>query len=77
MEQSKRHTPVCLPVQVSPPPPRGMKHSKRNIRDITSTLWNTIECCRGIEDVKGETSSSLEASDIFWANFLLNVLLSG
>ena len=32
---------------------------------ITSTLWNTIECCRGFEDMKDEISSSLKASDIF------------
>ena len=31
----------------------------------TGTLWNTIECCRGFEDIKDEISSSLEASDIF------------
>ena len=31
----------------------------------TSTLWNTIEWCRGFEDMKGEISSSLKATDIF------------
>ena len=31
---------------------------------ITSTFWNTIECCRGLEDMKDEISSSLKASDI-------------
>ena len=31
----------------------------------TGTLWNTIECCRGFEDMKDEISSSLNASDIF------------
>ena len=31
----------------------------------TSTLWNTIECCRGFEDMKDEISSSLKASNIF------------
>ena len=31
----------------------------------TSTLWNTIECCRGFENMKDEISSSLKASDIF------------
>ena len=33
--------------------------------DITSTLWNTIECCCGFEDMKDEIRSSLKASDIF------------
>ena len=28
---------------------------------ITSTLWNTIERCRGFEDIKDEIRSSLEA----------------
>ena len=28
---------------------------------ITSTLWNTIEFCRGFEDMKDEISSSLKA----------------
>ena len=31
----------------------------------TSTLWNTIECCRGFQDMKDEISTSLNASDIF------------
>ena len=31
----------------------------------TKTLWNTIECFRGFEDMKDEISSSLKASDIF------------
>ena len=39
-------------------PPSGEDHKK------TSTLWNTIECCRGFKDMKDEISSSLEASDI-------------
>ena len=29
------------------------------------TLWNTIECCRGFEDMKDAISSSLKAYDIF------------
>ena len=29
---------------------------------VTSTLWNTVECCRGLEDMKDEISSSLKAS---------------
>ena len=32
--------------------------------NITSTLWNTIGCCRGFEDMKDEISSSHNASDI-------------
>ena len=30
----------------------------------TSTMWNTIECCRGFQDIKDEINSSLKASDI-------------
>ena len=36
---------------------------------ITGTLWNTIVCCRGFEDMKDEISSSFKACDIFWVNF--------
>ena len=32
---------------------------------ITSTLWNTVECCPGFEDMKDEISSALKASYIF------------
>ena len=35
------------------------------ITDCTSSLLNTVECCRGFEDTKDEISSSLKASDIF------------
>ena len=34
-------------------------------------MWNTVECCRGFEDMKDEISSSLEASDIFGLIFYL------
>ena len=30
---------------------------------------NTIECCRGFEDMKDKISSSLKASYIFWLFF--------
>ena len=36
---------------------------------ITSKLWNTIECCRGFEDMKDEISTSLKTSDIFGLTF--------
>ena len=42
----------------------------------TSTLWNTTECCRDLEDMKDEISSSFKASDIFGLIlYKLNVLL--
>ena len=31
-----------------------------NNRYNTITFWNTIECCRGFENMKGEISSSLK-----------------
>ena len=36
-----------------------------NLKTPVPTLWNTIECCRGFDDMKDEISSSLKASDIF------------
>ena len=50
---------------------------RRRHGHFTSTLWNTIECCRDTEDMKDEISSSLKASYIFRLIFLLNVLLLG
>ena len=44
---------------------RAMLTYKTLLSYKISTLWNTIECCRGFEDTKDEISSSLEASDIF------------
>ena len=44
---------------------------------ITGTLWNTMECCRGFEDMKDEISSSLKASLYFWVNFLLKCATLG
>ena len=38
---------------------------RRRHGHYTSTLWNTMECCRGFEDMKDEISSSLKASYIF------------
>ena len=34
-----------------------------------STLWNTMECCRGFEDLKDEISSSRKASYILGLMF--------
>ena len=31
----------------------------------TSTLFNTMQCCRGSEKMKDKISSSLKVSDIF------------
>ena len=65
---------------VKPPEFLVMRNSKLSEKAIsvqdtnyTSTLWDTIECCRGFEDMKYEIRSSLN----FWVNFLMNVLLWG
>ena len=39
----------------------GKKSTRRQgLQNRTSTLWNTIECCRGFEDMKDEINSSLK-----------------
>ena len=35
---------------------------RRRYGHYTSTLWNTIECCRGFEDMKDEISNSLKVT---------------
>ena len=42
----------------------------------TSILWNTVECCCGFEDMKGEISSSLKFL-IFLGSFFIECAILG